>query len=274
MPFLSCWTCDSWGVGLDAFVHCRCAFEGVASDPPVPFQLTEEGIVCDGTLPLEDLLLFDQWLELGCVHGSVHHSVRIANWSGYREFQQSLRRVGSSNFPVLSSELPEANGGQTSSRSAAEALKELQTFERSSVRWLTFVLVDGATNEVVAERIEPYDGVFIYNGSEGWRAGLTSSGTFLVVEDSDAADNILFEAASFTEAYDQGDSWVWTGPDGQEFRTESPLRVRDSKTPNSGATEFEVRESLRGPEHSRHVVASLQEIFAASVEIDMPVHWA
>lgn len=72
-------------MGLDAFVHCRCAFDGRSSKAPSPFELTEDGLVCDEGLGIDALLAFDRWLNEGCEHERMQHRLtHISNWAGYR----------------------------------------------------------------------------------------------------------------------------------------------------------------------------------------------
>ncbi len=263
-------------MGLDAFVHCRCAVDGRSAPPPAPFELTNDGLVCDEGLGLDSLLAFDRWLTEGCDHeGMQHRVVHVSNWAGYRHFQAALLRVGASRFPTLIGELPAANGGWTSPASAASCLRELEVFERSEVMWDVVQLVDSDTGDVLAERVDAHDGVFILNGTEGWTGRLTASGTYLVEASEGAASHpaALFEASEFIQSSTGDGRWAWTDPHGKSFLSPHGLSSRRDDGGEYWPSGLSVVERQVGSSSCSFVTASLKEIFEASAAVDMPIHW-
>lgn len=263
-------------MGLDAFVHCRCATDGGASPPPSTWELTQDGLVCDKDLNMETLLAFDRWLNDGCPHKRMQHRLtHISNWAGYRQFQTALDRVGAEHFPVLTRELPQANGGWTASTDALSCLEELASFEQSTETWPRVELIDSSSGHVFAKSVNEHDGVFILFGSEGWRARLTAAGTF-VVEASEAdrlRPVVLFEATEFTQTATADGQWQWVAPSSESFSTAHRFSVHQDDGTVHSSSVLRVVERQVGPASVGIVVAALREIFEASVAIDMPVHW-
>src|SRR5947207_404641 len=108
-------------MGLDATVSCNCWKLGLTKAPPFPRNYLE--MDQDGYLNLrpefdnkEYWMSFWNWSQTCCEHeGMDYASERIANWSGYRLFQEALGQAGWEFFPVLGAELPNTNGGTTNS---------------------------------------------------------------------------------------------------------------------------------------------------------------
>src|SRR4051794_28231436 len=106
-------------MGLDASVMCNCFRLGLTTEPPVArdwLQIDEEGYL--GLKPENDsdeaYYRFHGWEQTCCEHPGMRFAREsIANWAGFRLFQQALDHVGWDRFPVLRQELPEANGGKT-----------------------------------------------------------------------------------------------------------------------------------------------------------------
>ncbi len=260
-------------MGLDALVHCRCAIDGRARRSPSPFVLAEEGLVCDESLGLDELLAFDRWLQDGCSHPGMHYRfTHISNWADYRRFQARVQRVGPHHFPTLHSELPNANGGWTSCSQAASSLDELAQLVRSTEEWPVVKLVDVDSGVVVAERVDAYDGVLVLDGTEGWRASLADDITFYVHGGS-ADPTVLFRAAEFTQIQIGDGSWKWTAPSGASFSCSNGLPIYNDEGTPSWPSYLRVVEGRGGVADVRPVTEALRDIFEASVAIDMPVHW-
>lgn len=189
-------------MGLDASVMCNCFREGRTSEPPVPrdwLQIDEEGYLVlrpEHDSPEACHRVYG-WMLACCEHPEMEHaSEHIANWTGYRLFQQALAGVGRDRFPVLRHELPEANGGLTEAPRAALALGELDEFRKVGDVGTTICLIDTATGEVVQENVGVYEGVFIMDGRAGLDAGLDGSGFFIRDRETKAE---LFRAARFRQ---------------------------------------------------------------------------
>ena len=164
-------------MGLDASVMCDCFRSGLTTEPPVPrdwLHVDEEGYLnlkpghdSDGAFAE----VYD-WMQTCCEHPDMRYASEfIANWAGYRLFQQALAEAGWDKFPVLHGELPEANGGMTGAAGAALALGELALFRSLGEIGSNPCLVDTATGEVIQEHVAGYGGVFILDGDSGLEAG-------------------------------------------------------------------------------------------------------
>src|SRR5262245_11667112 len=164
-------------MGLDASVMCSCFKLGLAKEPPFPRECL--GIDEDGYPFLrpefdtaEYWTVFDEWCRTCCEHADMDFaSEHIANWSGYRLFQEALENAGWHRFRVLRAELPAANDGQTSPAQAARALDELKEFKQLPSLGQNAALVD-QTGFVIFEFIAAYEGVFILGGPAGVDIGI------------------------------------------------------------------------------------------------------
>jgi hypothetical protein len=112
-------------MGLDASVLCNCFRLGRTSEPPVPrdwLHIDREGYLelkpeHDSDASFHEVY---EWMQTCCDHPDMRYvSEFIANWAGFRLFQQALSKSGWDRFPVLRRELPEVNGGLTIARYAA-----------------------------------------------------------------------------------------------------------------------------------------------------------
>src|SRR5579875_1713147 len=196
-------------MGLDASVMCYCFRLGRTSEPPVPREWLH--IDNDGYWSLKpehdsDDLFYKvyEWEQTCCEHPEMRYaSEHIANWAGYRLFQQALGRVGWERFPVFDHELPHANGGQMEAVTAALALRELDEFRRVTDVGSNVCLVDTATGEVIQEHVAVYEGRFILSGQSGLHAGLDRTGFFIRDHGTKAE---LFRATRFRQTILDPDS--------------------------------------------------------------------
>src|SRR3954466_6093552 len=154
-------------MGLDATVMCNCYAQGLTTPPPVARELiyfNRDGYLSinlpyDGNEELVEA--FDRWCEESCAHPNMWYAdVRVSNWAGYRLFKWALDRAGWEHFPTLRRELPEGNDGATAARVAALALPELEYFKEQTDLGTGYFLVDTEANEVLAQHVLDYEGVF------------------------------------------------------------------------------------------------------------------
>jgi hypothetical protein len=283
-------------MGLDASVMCNCWKLGLAREPPFPRDHLETDQ--DGYLNLrpefdtkEYWTPFWDWSQTCCAHeGMDYASEHIANWSGYRLFQEALEKAGWHQFPVLGAELPNANGGRTNSTQAKLALAELEIFRQLPSLGQNAALVDHS-GFVIFEFIASYEGVFILSGPSGVDVGVAEFEFFIrdrhtgvdlfrarrvrqtLIDPRD--DNRLYEGrvefqnldtetVCITTVAVSGRTIPW--PDGQlqndngQFRCEYPEQFQ-----------VEMREVL--PSHFDYIVNPLLRIFQASVTTGNPVRW-
>lgn len=275
-------------MGLDASVRCCCWEDGETTPPPRPelVRVDEEGYL-RLDLPRAghraDHEAFDDWLRTCCPHADSRYADEIiANWTGYRLFQQKLGEAGWEYFPVLQSELPNVNGGLTDAAASAAALMELDYFESFASLGQTLVLADVATGQAVHERVDAYGGVFILGGGTGVDVGIDADGLF-VTDRSDGRE--LFRSMDFDQRP--------LGAEGAEFTDLAtgrlfacPVRVTTTRPwpdgrwqDDQGRWRSEVPGRLR-VEHRAvtaddfaYILRPLRVVFEASVATGNPVRW-
>ncbi|MHB0936332.1 MAG: hypothetical protein ACYDCO_17770 [Armatimonadota bacterium] len=279
-------------MGLNAFVNCNCLREGRVKD--LPFSLERLYIDEDGYLilcgrdenDLEVDILLDRWQQEACGHPDFKYvSVRIANWGGYRHFQDALARAGWEHFPVLHAELPETNGGCMSPEAAAQALRELDYFRQCGPLGTSLHLINTETGESIHEAVVQYGGEFMWGPDIGMRL---FDGEFQII-DRVFGDRIAFRARRFTQTLLDDNPSTRNGREyvGQvRYRDldrdiSYTTRVGVSKTTDlaNGEIHFEYPASLHVeqrqvmPADFEYIVKPLYTVFRAAVEIGNPVHW-
>lgn len=172
-------------MGLDAYVPCNCYAEGRTTPPPISLDLIS---VEDGRLDLDlpyqpNRALHDQfyqWKKHACPHpGMLYADERIANWAGYRLFQEALARVGWEHFPVLHEILPESNSGAVLAATVALAVPELEFFAQEALG-TDVVLVNTETGAVLHTYVAAYAGEFLWEGGAGGLVGGFDAGGFYI----------------------------------------------------------------------------------------------
>jgi hypothetical protein len=180
-------------VPLGARVACNCFHEGKTPRPPHPDLLfvdpngeVDLNIVVpesgdddawrDYCKEYDDL---EQWQKSACPHPDMFYArVGVANWPGYRLFQQAQAQVGWEHFPVLREQLPTSDSGTTSALAAVGALQELHGFVGMSAIGTNTFLIDSDTAEVLAEHVEGDSGVFLL-AIPGLEVGVDHHGLFI-----------------------------------------------------------------------------------------------
>jgi hypothetical protein len=257
------------GVGLDAFVYCRCWQDGLAAPPVGPVGLDEEGFLSllvpwEGNEAAHDA--FDAWVMHGCPHERMRQaSDRVSNWAGLRLFQQALQ-ADWSHFPTLHTALPDANGGSASAGQAARMLEELEFFTSQARIEDETVLVDEATGRVVMTHIAVYDGILMLG--PGYRAGVDPDGFFILDAGADPPAT-LFRAFRFSQRM---------LPEGKVEFTHGRQRARVAMPPvgEDGGTSPErlaVETRPRSAACFDYIVEPLRRLCEASVRTGNPVMW-
>jgi hypothetical protein len=279
-------------MGLDASVMCNCFRDGRTKEPPVPREWLAFDV--DGYLDVRPE--FESrckhadvynWRETACSHPQMMIANEyLANWTGYRAFQQALGYAGWERFPTLQAELPQANGGLVQVSLAPRILEELARFRSlGSIGQDTF-LIDSATGEILHRRIAAYDGIFFYGGRDGIEAGIGESSFFVRNRESGTC---VFRSAHFrqTRLNLSGGSDLVEITDlelGDTYRGRASVdRVApwpDGRTQDdSGRVNFvlvpEVRVVRRDVVAAdfAYIVDALRRLFEASIETGNPVHW-
>jgi hypothetical protein len=201
-------------------------------------------------------------------------SEHVANWPGYRAFQQALGRAGWDAFPTLRAELPESNGGLTPPAASARALEELAHFRTLEEIGRDTFLVETASGEVLHRHIEAYDGVFLFGGGASPRAGVRSFDIF--VEDPTTGAS-LFRSAHFRQArvgsgaggsvelVDLDGGGVYCGPVAVRRYVPCPDGRWQDDEGRCDAV-LPVKSRVVTPANFAHVVEPLECLFRASLE--------
>ncbi|WP_433657847.1 hypothetical protein ACQPW1_39160 [Nocardia sp. CA-128927] len=265
-------------MGLDAFVRCSCWQDGRTTTPPVPAHLiVEDG---EGYLTLsvsyegheDQYHRFDGWIHSGaCPHKRMESaSERIANWSGYRLFQSALDAVGAADFPTLSAELPNANGGLLQPTSAAAALIEVAAFRAQTVVSTETVLVDAATGETLITGVPAYNGIFIWDGRTKHNFAVDAAGLAII---DTARESEIFRALNFTQQRSWRGGYRFTDLDtGRATR----VPVHDPINPNNSPKyPHRMRVDTRpvGADRFDYIIEPLTKVLQAAVDTGNPVVW-
>jgi hypothetical protein len=218
-------------------------------------------------------------------------SEHVGNWTAYRLFQEALERVGWENFAILRAELPNANGGLMSAKSAKAALAELARFRQLSTTGQNAALIDSGTGQVIFQHVGAYEGVFILDGHVGIDIGVGEFEFFIRKHDSGID---LFRATHIQQSFldgqpsavrylgrveyrdaETGESVVCTVPLGYTVPWPDG-RFQDEKGQwrhvYPGEFHVERREAL--PSQFEYTVSALARLFEASVKTGNPVRWS
>lgn len=257
-------------VGLDAFVYCRCWQDGLTPPAPVgPVGFDEDGylsLLVPGGEYTEADAAFDGWTATACPHELMEQaSEHLANWTGYRLFQQALRAAGWSHFPTLQAELPRANGGRMPAGAAARVLGELDYFEQQAVIDDEVVLVDEATGAVALTYVAAYQGVLMLGS--GYRAGVDPEGFFVLDPHSDPPAT-LFRSTRFRQRPLPGGQVEFSDEEGS-------VRIAMSPVGSTGTPPERLRLETRhqSPADFGYIVEPLRRLCRAATATGNPVMW-
>jgi hypothetical protein len=277
-------------VGLDAFVYCRCWQDGLTAPPPAgPVGFDEEGylgLLVDADGYTEDDAAVARWLAGACRHRRMElASEHVANWPGYRLFQQALAAAGWHHYPTLRAQLPNANGGRMPADAAAHALGELDAFLRDAVLDDDVVLADEDTGEAVLTYVAAYRGVVLLG--PGYRAGVDPAGFFVLdpgpADPPDPANPAvtLFRSTRFRQRVLPG-RLVEFSDDAGSVRVAMPP-VGAARAAAGGAAgevaggappgRLRVERRRRSPADFADVVEPLRRLCRAAVATGNPVMW-
>ncbi|WP_159080719.1 hypothetical protein [Nocardia suismassiliense] len=268
-------------VGVDAFVRCRCWQDGRTTAAPVPADL----IVEDGagyltlSLPYEghedQHHGLDGWIRDGaCPHEHMEFaSERISNWSGYRLFRSALEVAGAADFPTLSKELPDRNGGQLSPMSASSALVEIAEFrDRPNVDTET-TLVDASTGETLITAVPAYGGVFSWDGRTKHNFALDAAAGLTIVDTAADPESEIFRARNFTQKKSWRRGYWFTDLDTGQ-RTKVPVHgpINPTNSP-SYPRRMRVQNMPVSPDRFDYILIPLTRVLQAAVDTSNPVVW-
>jgi hypothetical protein len=248
-------------VGLDAFVYCRCWPDGRTTPPPVgPVGYDEDGylsLLAPGDRYTEAHAAFDRWTRDACAHEQMHQAdEHVANWTGYRLFQQAL----GPHQPTLRAELPDSNDGRMPAGAAARALAELDDFARRAVLDDDVTLIDEVTGDVVLRYVAAYQGVLVQG--PGYRAGVDPGGFFVLGTDPPVT---LFRSVRFRQR---------ALPGGHvEFSDEAGAARIAMPPVGAGSTLLRVQTTTQTPADFGYILEPLRRLCTAAVATGNPVMW-
>jgi hypothetical protein len=287
-------------MGLEASVMCTCYARGIAAPFPFPERLVMNSdgfpdlLPSPGADPEEDMRLLATWMADACEHpGMTAARAYVSNWADYRAFLAALGNTTPEAFNTLIRELPmEDEIGVTTAQAAAEALQELDAFEAREQVGENIFVVDADSGEKLYAYVPEYDGIFVWDGRNGYNIGVDSDGLFFV--DAWELGRVVFRARSIeqhlldpelTEA--GGDGRIeYVDPDsGRRLECKTPIPGKEIPWPDGRERNDEGRFRLHYPRHITveqrpltpadfsNITSALRRLFAASIETDNPVRW-
>ena len=261
-------------MGLNAFVRCNCYADGLCSEPPVP----REWLIRDteGALQLapehdtdKHSIDFNLWLRNACRHKNMFLVWEwISNWTGVRSFQQALAASGGAEtFPILSSTLPEINGGELTSAQAALGLTELARFQQTDSAGTNTFLVDCQTGDEIWEYIHRYGGIVVYGGGAGVNLGISPE-EFFIRDRTTGLDR--FRARSFEQRLLATGQFEYHNLEtGEKTAIDLPLGGAGKENVRC----FRVQQRPIAPSRFADICQRLTRVFQASVASRNPVIW-
>jgi hypothetical protein len=284
-------------MGLDATVMCKCYIEGRTTEPPVArdwLYFDNEGYLSLRPEHEDDEtgMKIWTWEQDCCEHSGMDYaSERIANWAGYRLFQQALETVGWQHFPVLHAGLQNINGGLMAPDACAQALQELEFFRTLDTVSKNAFLINTSNGDTIHEHVACYEGVFILSGTSGLDIGIGQMEFFI----RDREGDVLFRAMRIRQTLlEPGKRDRKDGPGRVEFmdldtseKFVCETAVRGNAIPWPGGrmqddegrwrseypSEFHVEIRNVNPSDFDYILEPLIKVFQASVEIGNPVRW-
>lgn len=276
-------------MGLDAFIPCNCFVEGKTTEPPVPREWIirdDEGYFCLNPECSEDASLNDKiylWSERCCKHSGMHVWQHIGNWSGVRAFQQSLIKIGEAHFPVLTTALPNGNGGSLSIENIRKALAELERFESLVNTIHSVYLMNNDNQKAIYEYIDAYKGRII--ASHQYSLAFNINGLNIFETET---GRVLFQAKNVEQNVYLYPQWIyhslhalnnkistikkvrWINVDsGEFFETPWGLSIDGITYPKS----FSIEERLVSKEEYKYIIDPLKKLFLLAIEMNNPVFW-
>jgi hypothetical protein len=290
-------------MGLDASVMCNCYAQELTTPPPFPAEFIQ---MQDGFLVLnipetgnEDEMVakfieFDRWVLNCCEHEDMDYAlVWVANWRGYRLFQEALARAGWHHFPTLRAELPNVNGGLMPAALAPEALGELRYFREYADLGTNPVLVNSETGEEIFQYVAHHGGDFILDGRYKVTIGFDKEGLFIRSTAFDPPRE-LFRSMHFEQRLlesqlteTSGDGRVqyidlqtgytyvcMTRISGGEIPwPDGEMRNEQGRSRYSYPRYMHIEERKVYSQEFEHILEALTEVFQASIETGNPVRW-
>lgn len=276
-------------MGLDAFVPCNCLSEGKTTEPPVDktwIMCDEDGYYNLNPEYSDDADLNDKiydWSEHCCEHPGMHLWKSICNWYGLRAFQQALINLDGECFPILTTQLPNVNGGSMSVENARKALEELDVFEQNIHKVRNVYLINEENNQTVYEYIDEYKGKVMY--SKPYSLGFNINGLYIIESES---NRIVFQGKHVTQQIYVHPEWIrrlakvlhikmkpvrkvsWINRETKEcFNTSWGLSVYGADYPKG----FTVEERAINVDDYQDIIISFRKIFEASIQMNRPVFW-
>jgi hypothetical protein len=230
---------------------------------------------------------------LRTIHALQYVAVGVANWSGYRLFQEALGRAGWEHFPVLREHLPQSNGGSMPASFAPTAFLELKYFKEEADLGTSLVLVDSETGKELRKSVESYDGQFIWGGKSGVNIGFDADGLWIRMRLD--PPTVMFRSKSFeqrllepdvTERYEAGGVQFMDRETGYSYVCTSAISHGEAiPWPDGRMQDDKGRQRFRYPrfmhvetrmvtaDEFAYVLQSLTELFEAAIATGNPVRW-
>ncbi|GIF20503.1 hypothetical protein BJ973_001593 [Actinoplanes tereljensis] len=248
-------------MGIDAYVHCGCWRDGLATPPavgPVGFdEYGRLGLLAEWTRDTAEAHgEVEHWLSTGCAHEDMTVA-REHLGSGTRHLARALREAG---LPVLLRRLPVTNDGFIPAEEVPQVLAELEVFESEARLPDEIVLVVEAGDTVLG------DGRFT---GPRYRGGTDEDG-FFVLDAREDPPVTVFRATRFEQRALPGGELELTGENGTvRLAGMTPFASFLPTTPRWLAVEVRTRSGA----DFAHVLGMLRRLCAASLTTGSPVTW-
>lgn len=279
-------------MGLDATVRCNCYEQGELKPGPVPYEdlyIDADGYLSSKMLDAERERLdrrrfdarygdlersFNDWTYNCCDHEDGDYCLEwVSNWAGCAQFASLLEEAGGAEeFPLLSTLLPDGNGGTYPTEKAEATLEELDRFIAKISAVDEWVLIDAESEEDVwnstdsgaftwmvgpCSRVSMVGSKVVFEHN-GYPTVETSHFKQIPIEKTDSSCNqrmriVCLETGVETEAFDS------IGPEGSP-KTERELLVTSKKAPFLFEGKYWTAERIRN-------------LLEASIETGNPIRW-
>lgn len=199
-------------MGLDATVRCTCFEEGKLKPGPVPVEnlfIDEEGYLASRKLAWAHREFdyrrfqargyrelereFEAWLMHCCEHVDTDYCFEwVSNWAGCAEFRSLVDEVGGEQeFPLLSTLLPDGNGGIYPAEKAEVTLAELNKFLEKISDIDLWVLCDLETDDEIWSSTDGATFTWRYGPND--RVGMCGEKVFFVHGDDPVVETTHFK---------------------------------------------------------------------------------
>lgn len=264
-------------MSYSAYVCCNCYKEGKAVRPPHEEYVTITPLGIEFNFPQKWWSRkarpanekFYNWLSSACQHPDmIYAHEHLTNISGMASFRSAINETGL--FPIISSQLPENNGGFLPLELTHGFLKELETLENCSAAEEIIHLFETKTKRTVYSINTKYVEAFALLGGHGLFFTLSVEGFSVLNKQSE----LLFRAHSFSQVKEFDKYWFINSKNGTRFLSPLPIEM-GTNNPVANSIDFNTETSaLLLRENYSYIISPLKKLCLAALETNNPVCWS